>query len=403
LGWGLSLLLLVSPICGRDKIFFCNSACFPGRDSLGFNSIDVGISCQKPLAALQFSVAPVIPGVQLLPELHFNFCQDWYYLVTNAPEGKIKIILLDSLLRGLPINPDGAIHAAWHIGCRVDSSAAIGIFPVRIDDVQACDTAGVPIPLEVQDGYLIITNKEALLFAHSDTFATNVGRYTWRLAEANLYPVGYLSFGLQPSSKGFNLKQVSISEPYLYWDYRWSQDSTGRINVTAWQTSPLISRPCLEEKDLMNIDLVFEIDSNLTPGVYQFEPIKMTVMDCSDNFSLSTEMALGPLVIMQPVGITPKVQTNLLSWRLGPVYPNPFNLKTTIQYTVAAAGVVEIGVFDLTGRAVQLLVKQFHQPGEYRCEWSSRDQRGSNVASGIYLVRMQLPNRVLWHKMLLIK
>jgi len=124
LGWGLSLLLLVSPICGRDKIFFCNSACFPGRDSLGFNSIDVGISCQKPLAALQFSVAPVIPGVQLLPELHFNFCQDWYYLVTNAPEGKIKIILLDSLLRGLPINPDGAIHAAWHIGCRVDSSVA---------------------------------------------------------------------------------------------------------------------------------------------------------------------------------------------------------------------------------------------------------------------------------------
>ena len=63
-------------------------------------------------------------------------------------------------------------------------------------------------------------------------------------------------------------------------------------------------------------------------------------------------------------------------------YPNPFNPQTVVPFSVAAAGRVQIVVFDLLGREVATLADGRYQTGVYQAVFD-----GSALPSGMYLVR----------------
>jgi hypothetical protein len=70
--------------------------------------------------------------------------------------------------------------------------------------------------------------------------------------------------------------------------------------------------------------------------------------------------------------------------RLKGNYPEPFNGRTSIVFSVYEAGQVKMEVFNLTGSRVATLVDGYLQPGEYERAF------GDNaLASGIYLYRLQ--------------
>ena len=66
-------------------------------------------------------------------------------------------------------------------------------------------------------------------------------------------------------------------------------------------------------------------------------------------------------------------------------YPNPFNPVTNIGFRVSGPGSssVKLGVYDMLGREVALLVDERKPAGEYRVEFN-----GSGLASGIYHYRL---------------
>ena len=79
-------------------------------------------------------------------------------------------------------------------------------------------------------------------------------------------------------------------------------------------------------------------------------------------------------------------------------YPNPFNPSTNINYKLPEQSRVRIDVFNILGRRVSTLVNDVQAAGQYTARFD-----GSRVASGMYLVRMQVDGRVFTRKMLLIK
>ncbi|MFH5883283.1 T9SS type A sorting domain-containing protein [Halalkalibaculum sp. DA3122] len=87
-----------------------------------------------------------------------------------------------------------------------------------------------------------------------------------------------------------------------------------------------------------------------------------------------------------------------LSNELSPNYPNPFNPSTTIEYQVAAKGMVNMEVYNLVGRKVQTLVNQVQNPGKYRVTFD-----GSNLSSGTYFLRIRAGDFQKVQKMTLIK
>lgn len=83
-----------------------------------------------------------------------------------------------------------------------------------------------------------------------------------------------------------------------------------------------------------------------------------------------------------------KAQGSLPSqFRLGEVYPNPFNPSTTITFDLPEPSNVSIIIYDMLGRRVAELVNDSHAAGYHSVQWN-----GVNAASGVYFVRFIATN-----------
>jgi hypothetical protein len=79
-------------------------------------------------------------------------------------------------------------------------------------------------------------------------------------------------------------------------------------------------------------------------------------------------------------------------------YPNPFNSRTNIQFALPKSGNVRLLVYDILGCEVARLVDEPRAAGYYTVNWDA-----TNVASGIYLVRMTCADFVATRKLILLK
>lgn len=78
--------------------------------------------------------------------------------------------------------------------------------------------------------------------------------------------------------------------------------------------------------------------------------------------------------------------------------PNPFALKTEVQFRVAAKGVVTLKVYDLAGREVATLVDEKLEPGSY-----TRTLEAGKLASGSYYYKLSMGDRTATRKMMVVK
>ncbi|NQU06210.1 MAG: T9SS type A sorting domain-containing protein [Calditrichaeota bacterium] len=83
---------------------------------------------------------------------------------------------------------------------------------------------------------------------------------------------------------------------------------------------------------------------------------------------------------------------------LSPAYPNPFNSTTSISYELVKPCRISIRIYDVDGRLMTTLIDNEGTPGRYRTTWN-----GHGMASGVYVVRMNVSGDVLSHKVVLLK
>lgn len=79
-------------------------------------------------------------------------------------------------------------------------------------------------------------------------------------------------------------------------------------------------------------------------------------------------------------------------------YPNPFNPKTKIGYQVPEESKVELKVYDILGREVEILNNEIMKPGYYEIEFN-----GERLPSGIYIYSLISNGFRANKKMLLLK
>lgn len=79
-------------------------------------------------------------------------------------------------------------------------------------------------------------------------------------------------------------------------------------------------------------------------------------------------------------------------------YPNPFNPQTSIPFDLRETVHVKIGVYDMLGRQLGLLVDGTLQAGSHQVTWDAGD-----VPSGTYLVRMDAGGKTFTKTMVLLK
>jgi hypothetical protein len=84
-------------------------------------------------------------------------------------------------------------------------------------------------------------------------------------------------------------------------------------------------------------------------------------------------------------------------------YPNPFNPSTVVTYSVPYKVLVKCEVFSIIGQKITTLFNGEQSAGTYSIDWSAKNDYGSSVSSGVYLLRMQAGSFVQVNKMLLLR
>ena len=68
-------------------------------------------------------------------------------------------------------------------------------------------------------------------------------------------------------------------------------------------------------------------------------------------------------------------------------WPNPFAATTTLRLTMEREQIVELGIYDVTGRLVRKLGAGQRESGDYEMIWDGRDSGGRNLPAGVYFAR----------------
>ena len=89
--------------------------------------------------------------------------------------------------------------------------------------------------------------------------------------------------------------------------------------------------------------------------------------------------------------------------KLSNAYPNPFNPSTNIAYNLGSSSDVSLVIYDMKGSIVKTLVSEFQDAGERNVIWNGNNDSGSQVSSGMYLVRMEAGGQVYQQAITLLK
>jgi hypothetical protein len=140
---------------------------------------------------------------------------------------------------------------------------------------------------------------------------------------------------------------------------------------------------------LVDYSVAAALDVTASPYAYYY----VTATDFSGN-----EGKPAKVHALTGVGDTPRNYVLSVS-----NYPNPFNPRTTVSYTVPSRGHVTVSIYDAHGAHVATLFDGERNVGAYSIDWDGRTKRSDAVASGVYFARIEHASGTRTKKMVLLK
>jgi hypothetical protein len=122
-------------------------------------------------------------------------------------------------------------------------------------------------------------------------------------------------------------------------------------------------------------------------GIPKLTPVE-SLQACQNTGSLPSDLADGAAVRVN---------------RLYPNEPNPFNPRTTIRFSLAQPGEVQLLIYDVNGRLVRTLVDGKKDAGLHAAVWDGANDEGHKVGSGVYWSQMKAGSFVSSKKMVVLK
>ena len=83
--------------------------------------------------------------------------------------------------------------------------------------------------------------------------------------------------------------------------------------------------------------------------------------------------------------------------------PNPFNSRTVVKFALPEDSSVRLEIYDVLGRKVRKLFEGRKEAGRYSMIWDGKDERGRDVSSGVYVIRLEVGKENLSRKLILLR
>ena len=119
------------------------------------------------------------------------------------------------------------------------------------------------------------------------------------------------------------------------------------------------------------------------------------------NSNMGSILIYLQMVILEPLGIGDG--TIPMKFAVSANYPNPFNPSTRFTISIPDRSNVSTSVFDLKGRRIATLLNSELDTGVYDLTWQGKNDIGSQVSAGIYILRVDAGKYHHNQKMIYIK
>lgn len=83
--------------------------------------------------------------------------------------------------------------------------------------------------------------------------------------------------------------------------------------------------------------------------------------------------------------------------------PNPATSVARVQFGLDRRMPAKLAIYNASGRLVRLLVAEHVDAGVHSVDWDGKDERGQDVAAGVYITRLQAGEKVITQKLVLAK
>ena len=151
-------------------------------------------------------------------------------------------------------------------------------------------------------------------------------------------------------------------------------------------------------------------DGSLVNGESQFITFNFNSLFMSPGFyegnvylnsNMGSILIYLQMAILEPLGIGDG--TIPMKFSVSANYPNPFNPSTRFTISIPDRSNVSTSVFDLKGRRIATLLNSELDTGVYDLTWQGKNDIGSPVSAGIYILRVDAGKYHHNQKMIYIK
>ena len=84
-------------------------------------------------------------------------------------------------------------------------------------------------------------------------------------------------------------------------------------------------------------------------------------------------------------------------------YPNPFNANTIFDFNITISSEVNLKIFDIKGNLVRQLINDRMEVGLKTIKWDSTNDKGEDIAAGLYLYQLIVNEQLFSNKMIYLK
>ena len=210
---------------------------------------------------------------------------------------------------------------------------------------------------------------------------------SWQNGEDTSLPVELASFVVtETRSDAITLEWITESEIENIGFILERRDVLGEDHTEWIELSSYLTEPRLQGQGSVTHRTIYTYrDETVEPGkVYDY---RLADVSYSGEKTYHSVTVLG-------IEVTPVPE----KFTLYPVYPNPFNPVTTIEYELVEAGIVTLAVYDIMGRELMSLINHHQPSGLYKMELDA-----TTLSSGEYLLRLTQNDQVSTQKLILLK
>ncbi len=203
------------------------------------------------------------------------------------------------------------------------------------------------------------------------------------------------------SDNTYSVLQVNKDKTVINYNgiYTAAASSTGNIyTITLDQSSPAV----------LTSEGIFEVDLTTYPPTMKYEVVQTTGTQNvpptpEGGFGSSNGGALGTSNVQKYEKVYNVTSVEQFSnvpnvYKLEQNYPNPFNPSTKIRFSLKQAENVKLTVYNILGQEVAVLLNGYISAGTHFVDFNA-----NNLASGIYIYKIQTQNFSAVKKMMLLR